>query len=55
MVAQFSPDAVVTPFGTEGNFIRVTTVDHGTGYISRLAPLAVRVLQQERDAVIGNA
>lgn len=55
VLAQLSPDAVVTPLGTEGNFIRVTTVDHGTGYISRLAPLAVRVLQQERDAVIGNA
>ena len=34
-------DAVVQPAGREGAFIRVLTNDGVTGYVSRLAPLAV--------------
>ena len=41
VLAQLPPDAALTVTGTEGNFIRVTTADHLSGYVSRLSPLAV--------------
>lgn len=41
VLAQLPTDAALTVTGTEGNFIRVTTADNLSGYVSRLSPLAV--------------
>lgn len=38
VLAQLPPDAALTVTGTEGNFIRVTTADNLSGYVSRLSP-----------------
>jgi hypothetical protein len=38
VLAQLPPDAALTVTGAEGNFIRVTTADNLSGYVSRLSP-----------------
>jgi heat shock protein HtpX len=40
VLAQLPVGAVIIPMATEGNFVRVTTADNQTGYVSRSAPLA---------------
>jgi heat shock protein HtpX len=47
VLAQLPQNAVVTPIATEGHFIRVTTVEHQAGYVSRTARLtALKNFQQ---------
>jgi heat shock protein HtpX len=40
VLAQLPESAVVIPMATEGDFVRVTTAEDQTGYVSRSAPLA---------------
>jgi heat shock protein HtpX len=40
VLAQLPESAAVIPMATEGHFVRVTTADDQTGYVSRSAPLA---------------
>jgi hypothetical protein len=40
VLAQLPVGAVIVPLATEGNFVRVTTPEGQSGYVSRTAPLA---------------
>ena len=40
VLAQLPVGAVIVPMATEGNFVRVTTPEGQSGYVSRTAPLA---------------
>jgi heat shock protein HtpX len=47
VLALLPESAVVIPIATEGHFIRVTTAEHQSGYVSRTAPLtALKNLQR---------
>ncbi len=46
VLAQLPSDAAVTVTGAEANFIRVTTADNLSGYVSRLSPLGVAYRQR---------